>query len=241
MIKGKNVSLCYQRLQQVILNDVSFELPIGRITTFIGPSGAGKTSLLRCIAQLECNYTGLICDDDSDMRAISARERIVHIGFVAQQFNLFPHLSVLENCAQPLYVTGAMERMQAERRACDILNTLGISALCKKYPQQLSGGQQQRVAIARALCFNPTTLLFDEPTSALDPENTAVIAMLLLQLARQGVAIGVTSHDMSFVNHILDRVYFMREGSICSLYDAAEGATLSDSLQLFFSGIKESL
>ncbi|PKN03730.1 amino acid ABC transporter ATP-binding protein [Candidatus Dependentiae bacterium HGW-Dependentiae-1] len=231
MIKGEKVSLVYKKNRRSFwgLNQVSFELPRGRITTFLGKSGAGKTSLISCVAQLQQRYDGLISYDESDMRLLKSRERASRIGFVFQQFNLFSNLTVLENCMQPLRVVLQFSAEKAEERAVETLALVGMQEAGGTYPRYLSVGQQQRVAIARALSFKPSVLLFDEPTSALDPENAAVIARIIRQMAQRGIAIGLTSHDMSFVRAVLDRAYFMQDGSIvesidvqqCKIFDTA--------------------
>lgn len=230
MIKGEKVSLMYQNDTQAFygLNQVSFQLLPGRITAFLGKSGAGKTSLISCIAQLQSQYTGRITHAASDIRQLAPRVRAERIGFVFQQFNLFPNLTVLQNCMQPLMVVLKFDQQQAQDRAHEALNIVRMREYEKKYPGQLSVGQQQRIAIARALCFKPQVLLFDEPTSALDPENSTVIAQTIKNLAQCGVAIGLTSHDMTFVRAIFDRAYFMQEGAIVESFDSQQDVTLED-------------
>jgi ABC-type polar amino acid transport system ATPase subunit len=231
MIIAKNVSLSYQKADKFFwgLDQISCTVPRGRITTFLGKSGAGKTSLISCIAQLQQKFSGLITCGGRDVRSLSPRERACSIGFVFQQFNLFPTLTVLENCVQPLTVVLKLSPATAQEQACEALQMVGVQEHSAAYPRQLSVGQQQRVAIARALCFKPAALLFDEPTSALDPENTAVIARIIKQLAQQGIAIGVTSHDMAFVRAIFDRVYFMQDGAIMEQYDKQQGVRLDEA------------
>jgi ABC-type polar amino acid transport system ATPase subunit len=151
-----------------LLNSISCTLLPGSITLFTGKSGAGKTSLLNCIAQLYQNYTGTITlaykHKTSDLKTLTSQERARYIGLITQQYNLFPHLSVLENCTQPLRVTRKLDAQGARDKALDVLEALGISTYKDRYPHKLSGGEQQRVAIARALVFEPPVLLFDEPT-----------------------------------------------------------------------------
>ncbi len=188
MIKGENITFSYknglnQAVSQPALFNVSFTIPRGRITAFIGKSGSGKTSLFKCITHLNIPYTGTITYKDSDLSQLSPKQRASIVGFVSQQFDLFPHLSVLQNCIQPLQVVRGISKKEATDIAFKVLSQLDIDALKDTYPAQLSGGQQQRVAIARVLCFDPDVLLFDEPTSALDPQNTSTIAQIMKDLA----------------------------------------------------------
>ncbi len=198
---------------QPILSDISCELLPGRITSFIGKSGAGKTTLLKALSGLVPISEGIVTINGKELSSLSAQEQSQEIGFVFQDFNLFAHLTVLENCIDPLLVQG-MPYDQAEKRAREILQELGIQEFEKKYPQELSGGQQQRVAIARALCLKPKALLLDEPTASLDPENTDILVGILQELAAQGMTIGLSSQDMSFIRKIVDRVYYLEAGTI---------------------------
>jgi ABC-type polar amino acid transport system ATPase subunit len=151
---------------------------------------------------------------------MSHEERAKAIGFVFQHFHLFPHMSVWENCIHPLLTVLHLSRETAEERVHKILSQLHMEEFYDAYPSSLSGGQQQRVAIARALGLQPKALLFDEPTSALDPVSSKLLQEMLLQLAQEGIAIGLSSHDMSFVSSVLDRVYFLEGGSIIESYDS---------------------
>ncbi len=239
MICANEISFKYQNNleKKKILNNVSFCLSPGRITTFLGKSGAGKTTILSCITQLQSNYAGAITIDGIDIQTMSSQQRASLIGFVFQQFNLFPHLTVLKNCSQPLQVVLDLSPQEAEKRALEMLSLLGIETLRDKYPSQLSGGQQQRVAIARALGFKPQVLLLDEPTSALDPENTQNIVNIIQELRKSNIVIGITSHDMAFVSSIIDRIYFMQEGSIVEEFDKQDKSTFNNSsnIQLFLN------
>lgn len=221
MLEIKNLVIKYtnsEGLQKKILNDICCILEPGRITTFIGKSGAGKSSLLSCIAQLQ-NYEGLITYNQKSVKELSCVERVAIVGFIAQQFNLFTNLTCLKNCIQPMQLILKISYEDAYAQVMEIFKKLEIVMLAEKYPWQLSGGEQQRVAIARALCFNPKALLFDEPTSALDPEMSAQIAVIIQELARNGVAIGVVSHDISFIKTILDKIYFVKEGTLVESFD----------------------
>jgi len=230
MVIGNNVTICYgkdQHNNMPAVLEASFELAAGRITCFIGQSGAGKTSLFQSIVNLIQHYEGSILVGNKELHNLSSRERATSVGFVFQQFNLFPHLTVLQNCMQPLAVVKGLMRETAMQHARSILERLHIGHLFDAYPTPLSGGQQQRVAIARALCLGPQVLLFDEPTSALDPQNTRNILSLLQELAEGGLTIGITSHDMQFVKDIMDRIYLLDRGQIIAYYDRNTGAPLS--------------
>ncbi len=202
---------------QIVLKSVSCSLPSGRITIFIGKSGAGKTTLLKSLVGLVPIAQGSI-SNGKEITALSPKQRSEEIGYVFQDFNLFPHLSVLRNCMDPLLVHG-MPYGQAEQRAREVLQQLEMQNFIDKYPSELSGGQQQRIAIARALCLRPRILVLDEPTASLDPANSANIALLLQELARRSIAVCIASHDMIFVKQLLDRVYILDNGIIVEAYD----------------------
>lgn len=221
MICGKKISWKYKSKKgsSLVLKDVSFELRKARITTFMGPSGAGKTTLLKCIANLCSKYEGIITCDGNDITNFNALERATTIGFVSQQFHLFPHFSVLKNCIYALVNTMKIEEVEAEIMASEILNLLNMQRFINSFPSQLSGGQQQRVAIARALLLRPQLLLLDEPTSALDPESKKDLESLLLELNAKGITIALSSHDMPFIRKIMDYVYFMEHGELIEEWD----------------------
>jgi len=212
MVKGTNITLEIDK--KTILNNVTFEIPQGKITAFIGPSGAGKTSLLKCIANLYSHYTGTLMHQGTSIQKLSDKKRAHSIGFIFQQFNLFPHMTVLQNCSSPLQMLHELSNEDATAKALIVLAQLGMSALKDTYPAKLSGGQQQRVAIARALCLEPQVLLFDEPSSALDPQNTKMLAALMGDLCKNGVTIALSSHDMNLVSDIADHVYYLEDGCI---------------------------
>lgn len=210
MIAGKKIKWSYGGTP--ILNDISFELKKGRITFFLGQSGSGKTTLLKCISNLHSTYEGLITCEGKDIKQLSSVERASSIGFVLQQFHLFPHFTVLKNCTYALAKALKIEGREAKEKATEILHSLGMHPFIHAYPLQLSGGQQQRAAIARALVLSPKILLLDEPTSALDPESKKSLQTLLLDLSQQGITLGLSSHDMPFVQKMMDCVYFMENG-----------------------------
>jgi ABC-type polar amino acid transport system ATPase subunit len=194
-----------------ILTNVSLEIFAKKITILLGESGSGKTSLLRCIAQLEKSYQGEIAYRQLSLKSLDAKELCQLVGIVPQSFGLFPHLNALENCTQPLF---AFSRKEANETALQMLASLGMEDFVAAYPHELSGGQQQRVAIARALLLRPRFLLLDEPTSALDPKNKNRLTKLLYQLRAKGIGILISSQDMVFAKEIQDRTLFLKEGKV---------------------------
>ena len=199
----------------VALNDVSMDVPQGQVAVVIGPSGSGKSTMLRCLNSLEVPDSGeVIIDGISLSQTRNLNEVRTEIGMVFQQFNLFPHLSVLENVMMAQRIVRKRSRQEAQEIAEELLVKVGIPEKADAYPLQLSGGQQQRVAIARALAMQPKIMLFDEPTSALDPEMIKEVLDVMLQLAQDGMTMVVVSHEMGFARNAADRVIFMDEGNI---------------------------
>jgi general L-amino acid transport system ATP-binding protein len=199
-----------------VLRDIDLQVKTGERIVICGPSGSGKSTLIRCINRLEEHQEGTIRVDGieltDDVKAIEKIRR--EVGMVFQQFNLFPHLTVLENLTlAPMWV-GRMPKKDAEERAMQQLARVRIAEQAHKYPLQLSGGQQQRVAIARALCLKPKIMLFDEPTSALDPEMIKEVLDVMIELAGQGITMLVVTHEMGFAKAVADRVIFMDHGQI---------------------------
>jgi general L-amino acid transport system ATP-binding protein len=199
-----------------VLRDIDLQVRTGERIVICGPSGSGKSTLIRCINRLEEHQEGTIRVDglelSDDIKAIEKVRK--QVGMVFQQFNLFPHLTVLENLTlSPMWVM-KMPRAEAEERAMQQLKRVRIAEQCNKYPLQLSGGQQQRVAIARALCLKPRILLFDEPTSALDPEMIKEVLDVMTELASQGITMLCVTHEMGFAKAVADRVIFMDQGQI---------------------------
>src|SRR6202162_584116 len=197
-----------------VLRDIDLKVARGERIVICGPSGGGKSTLLRCINRLEDWQSGRIVVDgielNDDPKQIVAVRR--DVGMVFQHFNLFPHLTVLENCTlAPIWVR-RMPKKAAEELAMSYLARVKIPEQAQKYPARLSGGQQQRVAIARALCMNPNIMLFDEPTSALDPEMVKEVLDTMVELATDGITMLVVSHEMGFARQVADRVIFMADG-----------------------------
>ena len=199
-----------------VLRDIDLKVRSGERIVICGPSGSGKSTLIRCINRLEEHQEGRLVVDGTeltdDVKAVEKVRR--QVGMVFQQFNLFPHLTVIENLTlSPMWV-GNTPKKEAEERAMQQLERVRIAEQAQKYPLQLSGGQQQRVAIARALCLTPKIMLFDEPTSALDPEMIKEVLDVMIELANQGMTMLCVTHEMSFAKAVANRVIFMDQGQI---------------------------
>lgn len=223
MLIARDVYKCYDKLQ--VLRGISMELECGEVVAIIGPSGSGKSTFLRCLTRLERIDKGYI-DVDGEVMVSSENGQAVYapaaklnsigrkMGMVFQNFNLFPHFSVLRNLTEaPIHVLGKSRR-EAEAHAMELLGKVGLADKRDAYPYQLSGGQQQRVAIARALAMDPEILCFDEPTSALDPELTLEVLDVIRNLAREHMTMVVVTHEMSFARDVASRVIFMEGGNI---------------------------
>ncbi|MDR1363308.1 MAG: amino acid ABC transporter ATP-binding protein [Spirochaetaceae bacterium] len=202
-----------------VLKNISFSVKQGEVAAVIGPSGSGKSTLLRCVTHLETIDSGSITIDGDIMAhdgvyAAPAvlRQLCLKVGLVFQNFNLFPHFSVLRNITEAQTRVLKRSRGESERRARDLLDKMGLSEKAAAYPCQLSGGQQQRVSIARALALDPRILFFDEPTSALDPELTAEILRVIRRLAAENMTMVIVTHEMAFAREVADRVLFMDGG-----------------------------
>ena len=207
-----------------VLKDIDLDVARGERIVIAGPSGSGKSTLIRCINRLEEHQEGTIVVEGvtltDDVKAVEKIRR--EVGMVFQQFNLFPHLTVVENLMlAPQWVLG-LSRAEAEERAAQQLKRVHIGEQALKYPGQLSGGQQQRVAIARAMCMRPRIILFDEPTSALDPEMVKEVLDVMIELAGGGMTMLVVTHEMEFAKAVADRVVFMDEGQILEQAPPAE-------------------
>ena len=199
-----------------VLKDIDLSVGKGERVVVCGPSGSGKSTLIRCINRLEQHDEGAIVVDgialDEDTKNVAAIRR--EVGMVFQQFNLFPHLSALENCALPQIRARGTSRAEAEAKAMEYLRRVRIPEQAAKYPGQLSGGQQQRVAIARSLCMEPKIMLFDEPTSALDPELTGEVLRVIRDLALGGRTAIIVTHELRFAREVSSHVVFMEGGVI---------------------------
>ncbi|MEM6341014.1 MAG: amino acid ABC transporter ATP-binding protein [Pseudomonadota bacterium] len=199
-----------------VLKDIDLTVRDGQKFVICGPSGSGKSTLIRCINQLEHHQEGSIIVDGIKVEPGGRNQSAIRdkIGMVFQQFNLFPHLSVLENCILTPTLGQGLPKAEAEEIAMTHLTRVGIDDQARKYPLQLSGGQQQRVAIARALCVRPQIMLFDEPTSALDPEMIKEVLDVMVELAEQGMTMICVTHEMGFARQVADKVIFMDAGEI---------------------------
>ncbi|CDN51885.1 General L-amino acid transport ATP-binding subunit (plasmid) [Neorhizobium galegae bv. orientalis str. HAMBI 540] len=222
MISMTGVAKWYGAFQA--LNDINISVRKGEKIVLCGPSGSGKSTLIRCINHLEAYQKGEIRVGGillgHQAKSIDAVRR--EVGMVFQQFNLFPHLTVLQNCMlAPMRALG-LGKAEAEGRARQLLERVKIAEQAEKYPAQLSGGQQQRVAIARALCMRPQVMLFDEPTSALDPEMVKEVLDTMIDLAREGMTMICVTHEMGFARQVADRVIFMASGGIIEEAPPAE-------------------
>ena len=224
-----------------VLRDIDLIVERRERIVICGPSGSGKSTLIRCINRLEEHQQGTVIVDGTELthnlKNIDAIRR--EVGMVFQQFNLFPHLTVLENCTlAPIWVRG-VPKAEAQRIAVEYLERVKIPEQAAKYPGQLSGGQQQRVAIARSLCMKPNIMLFDEPTSALDPEMIKEVLEVMVDLAESGMTMLVVSHEMGFAEQVADRVIFMDAGQIVEQNTPGEffNNPRSDRTKLFLSQI----
>ena len=239
IIQMENVNKWFGDFQ--VLKDINLEVNQKQKIVVCGPSGSGKSTLIRCINRLEEHQKGKITVDGNELTEDTKDiEKIrAEVGMVFQQFNLFPHLSILDNCTlAPIWVK-KMPKKQAEELAMQQLTQVQIADQAKKYPGQLSGGQQQRSAIARALCMKPKIMLFDEPTSALDPEMIKEVLDVMVELAKGGMTMIVVTHEMGFAKEVADQMIFMDEGMIVEKASTKEffANPKSDRTKLFLSQI----
>lgn len=215
MIKVEHVSKHF--IHTHALNDVSLNIEKGEIVSLIGPSGSGKSTLLRCIHGLEKPESGKVYLEGEEMDPSNEekfRTQRKKMGFVFQHFNLFPNMTVLENCTLSQKEVISRSQEEAEEIALQYLDRVGLKEKKDEYPNKLSGGQKQRVAIARALCMNPEIMLFDEPTSALDPEMIKEVLEVMTDLAKEGMTMIVVTHEMGFARKVGSRVVFLDHGEI---------------------------
>ena len=226
----KNIIVCVDTKR--VVSDVTCTLESGRITSFVGPSGAGKTTVLKACSGLLSLQQGDIVIDGVHLKKLTPSERAEKIGYVFQDFNLFAHMTVVQNCIHP-QVIHQVKSKEAYVKALSILTELGMADFKDRYPSQLSGGQKQRVAIARALCLEPKVLLLDEPTASLDPANTDILVSILKELACKGFVIGCSTQDMNFIQKIFDRVYYLEDGKILEYCDGKEHLEQSGMIKKF--------
>jgi polar amino acid transport system ATP-binding protein len=214
MIQFKNVNKWYGKLH--VLNDINVSIQKGEVLVICGPSGSGKSTLIRCINRLEKIQEGEIFVNKTPVHLKSSNltKLRAEIGFVFQQFHLYPHMSVLENVMLAPVNVKKISKDKAEKIASDKLDQVGLTDKSESYPAQLSGGQQQRVAIARGLAMSPKIMLFDEPTSALDPEMIGEVLDVMVNLVSEGMTMCVVTHEMGFAKKVANRVLFMDDGKI---------------------------
>ena len=216
IIKTENLSKIYLGGKIVALDNVSTGIKKGEVVVVIGPSGSGKSTFLRSLNLLEKPDSGSIIFEGNEITSPKTDINLMRrkMGMVFQQFNLFPHMTVLKNMTLAPIKLLKMPKAEAEQKALELLERVGLKDRANAYPSQLSGGQKQRVAIVRALCMNPEVMLFDEPTSALDPEMVGEVLDVMKQLAKEGMTMVVVTHEMGFAREVADRVIFMCDGAI---------------------------
>jgi len=214
MIHFDNVNKWYGQYHALV--DVTETIAQGEVVVVCGPSGSGKSTLIRTVNRLEAIDSGTItlAGEDIHRRGLDLNRLRSRIGFVFQQFNLFPHLTALQNCTLAPVAIGGARPAQAHQKAMALLDRVGLAHKANAWPSELSGGQQQRVAIARALAMEPPLMLFDEPTSALDPEMVGEVLLVMRDLVRDGMTLVVVTHEMGFAREVADRVLFMDQGRI---------------------------
>ncbi|WP_323029434.1 amino acid ABC transporter ATP-binding protein [Castellaniella defragrans] len=239
MIQFENVGKWYGDYHA--LDDINAEVKQGEVVVICGPSGSGKSTLIRTINRLESIQQGAIYVDKTPVHSCRSIDELrSHIGFVFQQFNLFPHMSVLDNLTMAPVMLGRLNRKQAKETAMALLERVGLSHKAGAFPGQLSGGQQQRVAIARALAMRPRIMLFDEPTSALDPEMVNEVLLVMKSLAKDGMTMVCVTHEMNFARDVADVVWFMDAGRIVEMAPPDQFFTrlASDRALKFLSDIR---
>ncbi len=239
IIKIENMNKWFGDFQ--VLKDINLSVEKNKKIVVCGPSGSGKSTLIRCINRLEEHQKGTIIVDGTELTENTKNIEAIRaeVGMVFQQFNLFPHLSILDNCTlAPIWVK-KMPKKDAEELAIKQLEQVQIADQANKYPGQLSGGQQQRCALARALCMEPKIMLFDEPTSALDPEMIKEVLDAMVNLAKAGMTMIVVTHEMGFAKEVADEVIFMDEGMIVERAETKDffANPKSDRTKLFLSQI----
>ena len=239
MISVSNLCKSFEGLE--VLKGINVEIDKGDVICIIGPSGSGKSTFLRCLNLLETPTSGTILFEGDDLtdKKIDINKHRQKMGMVFQQFNLFPHMTVMDNltCAPVMLKKAAKE--QAEKKAMELLARVGLADRADAWPNQLSGGQKQRVAIVRALCMEPDVMLFDEPTSALDPEMVGEVLDVMKELAKSGMTMVVVTHEMGFAREVSNRVLFLDDGVIAEKGTPSEifGAPKCERLRSFLAKV----
>ena len=241
LIQVENLQKYYKGGEIKALDGVNADIRKGKVVVVIGPSGSGKSTFLRCLNRLETPDSGEILLDGVDLmdRKTDLDRQRMKMGMVFQQFNLFPHMTILKNLTVSPMMLKKTPQAEAEAKAMQLLDRVGLADRAKDYPAQLSGGQKQRVAIVRALCMEPEVMLFDEPTSALDPEMVGEVLDVMRELAGSGMTMVVVTHEMGFAREVGNRVLFMDEGIIMEENAPAElfGNPQSERLKTFLSKV----
>ena len=246
VIKAENIIKSFGKLE--VLKGIDFEINSGEVVSVIGPSGSGKSTFLRCLNRLETIDGGSIDIDGVNVvkdgvytKSKEASDSYKKLGMVFQNFNLFPHKSVIENVMLSPVLVNKETKSAAEKNAIELLRSVGLEEKKEYYPYQLSGGQQQRVAIARALAMKPMMMLFDEPTSALDPELTGEILKVIRELAEKRMTMLIVTHEIEFAKHVSDRIIFMADGVIVEQGPAEEliDNPKTERMQAFLCGFKK--
>lgn len=246
VIKAENIIKSFGKLE--VLKGIDFEINSGEVVSVIGPSGSGKSTFLRCLNRLETIDGGSIDIDGVNVvkdgvytKSKEASDSYKKLGMVFQNFNLFPHKSVIENVMLSPVLVNKETKSAAEKSAIELLRSVGLEEKKEYYPYQLSGGQQQRVAIARALAMKPMMMLFDEPTSALDPELTGEILKVIRELAEKRMTMLIVTHEIEFAKHVSDRIIFMADGVIVEQGPAEEliDNPKTERMQAFLCGFKK--
>ncbi len=239
MINFINANKCFGDLH--VLRDINLNVAPGEVLVVCGPSGSGKSTLIRCINRLEKIQKGELIVDNTKVhiKRTSMTELRAEIGFIFQQFNLYPHMTALGNITLAPMKVRKLKKEEAEKLGHEILERVGLSDKADSYPDQLSGGQQQRVAIARGLCMRPKIMLFDEPTSALDPEMIQEVLDVMIDLAHEGITMVVVTHEMGFAKEVSKRIAFMDEGKLVEVAPPDEffSNPKSERTKLFLSKI----
>lgn len=229
--------------KNVVLKGIDIDINKGDRLAIIGPSGCGKSTFLRCLNMLEVPTSGSIVFDGVDITKKNVDLQVVRrkMGMVFQQFNLFPHLTVLDNITLAPVKLGILSESEAKKQALELLDSIDLKDKAKQYPDELSGGQKQRVAIVRTLIMNPEVILFDEPTSALDPEMVVEVLDLIMDIAKKGITMVMVSHEMSFVKKFATKIMFLDEGEVSFLgtYDEALNNKDNERLQDFLLKTKK--